>query len=94
MRHWHLSTAETMLSSSCENQWRTQKIFMGGFIQWHMVDICIGCTLFVTSRSDVIVMFLNQRFGEVCWHNMHILLHALSLFYVSLHWIQTVSAPS
>ena len=26
-------------------------------------------------------MFPNQRFGEVCWHNMHILLHALSLFF-------------
>jgi len=25
---------------------------------------------------------------------MHILLHALPLFYVSLHWISTVSAPS
>jgi len=22
-------------------QWRTQKIFMGSFIQWHMVVICI-----------------------------------------------------
>ena len=27
-----------------------------------------------------------KRFGEVCWHNMHILVHALTLFYVSLHW--------
>jgi len=23
-------------------QWRTQKISMGEFIQWHMVAICIG----------------------------------------------------
>jgi len=29
-------------------QWRTQKIFMGrGFYQWHMVVICICCSLFV-----------------------------------------------
>jgi len=33
-------------------------------------------------------MFPNKRFGEVSLHNMHInLLHALPLFYVSLHWI-------
>ena len=31
------------------DQWRTQKIFMGGLIQWHMVVFCIWCTLFVTS---------------------------------------------
>ena len=53
------------------NQWRTQKIFMGGFIQWGMVVIFMMCA-FVTSKFDVIVMFPNQRFGEVCWHNMHI----------------------
>jgi len=34
----------------CGAQWRTQKIFMGGFIQWHMVVICIWCALFVTSQ--------------------------------------------
>jgi len=27
-------------------------------------------------------MFPNQRFGDVSWHNMHIGLHALNLFYV------------
>jgi len=31
-------------------QWRTQKILMGGFIQWQMVVICIWCALFVTSQ--------------------------------------------
>jgi len=44
-------------------QWRTQKIFMGGFIQWYMVVICIWCALFVTSQFDIIFMFPNQRFG-------------------------------
>ena len=72
---------------SFEGQWRTQKIFMGDFYQWHMVVICIWCSLFVTSQFDVIFMFPNQRFGEVCWHNMHILLHALPLIFVSWHWI-------
>jgi len=38
----------------------------GGFIRWHMVVICIWCALFVTSKYDVIFMFPNQRFGEVC----------------------------
>jgi len=31
-----------------------------------MVVIYIWCGLFVTSQFDVIVMFSNQRFGEVC----------------------------
>ena len=75
------------------DQWRTQKIFMGDFNQWHMVGICIWCAMFVTSQFDVIVMFPNQRFGEICWHNMHILPHTLPLIYVSLHWIYTISAP-
>jgi len=26
----------------------------------------------VTSPYNVIFMFANQRFGEACWHNMHI----------------------
>jgi len=44
------------------DQWRTQKIFMGVFIQWYMVVICIWCALFVTSQFDVIFMFAS----EVC----------------------------
>jgi len=47
-------------------QWRTQKIFMGGLVQGHMVVIYFWCALFVTSQFDVISMFPNQRFGEVC----------------------------
>jgi len=38
----------------------------GGFVQGNMVVICIWCVLFVTSQYDVIFMFPNQRFGEVC----------------------------
>jgi len=49
------------------NQWRTQKICMGGgFVQWHMLAICIWCALFVMSQHDVILVFPNERFGEVC----------------------------
>jgi len=44
------------------HQWRTQKIFMGDFIQWQMVVIFIWCALFVTSQFDVIFMFSS----EVC----------------------------
>jgi len=34
--------------------------------QWRMVVIATEYTLFVTSQYDVIFMFANQRFGEVC----------------------------
>jgi len=51
-----------------------------GFIQWHVVVIFIWCTLFVTSQFEVIFIFSNQHLGEVCCHNMHILLHALPFF--------------
>ena len=61
--------------------------FSWGFIHWHMVAIYIWCALFLTSQVDVIFMFPNQSYREICWHNMHILLHALPIFYVSLHWI-------
>jgi len=37
---------------------------------------------FVTSQYEVIFQFANQRLAEVCWHNMHIILHALSLLVV------------
>jgi len=47
-----------------------------------MVVIVIGYRLFVTSQYDVIFTFLNQHFGEVCWHNMHIILCAPSLLVV------------
>jgi len=43
-----------------------RKFSWGCFIQWRMVVICIWCALFVTSQFDVIFMFPNQRFGEVC----------------------------
>jgi len=28
-------------------------------------------------------MFANQPYGEACWHNMHIISHALSLLIVA-----------
>ena len=65
---------------TCLGQWCTQKIFMGGFTQQHMVVFSIWCALFVTSQFDVTVIFPNQRFGEVCWLNMHIFLHSLPYF--------------
>jgi len=42
------------------------KFSWGVLVQGHMVVICIWCTLFVTPQFDVISMFPNQRFGEVC----------------------------
>ena len=32
----------------------------GGFIQWHMLVVCIWCALFVTSQFEVIFMFPNE----------------------------------
>jgi len=40
--------------------------------QWHIVVIVTRYTLFVASQYDVISTFADQRFDEVCWHNMHI----------------------
>ena len=53
-----------------------ENLHRGGFIQWRMVVICLWCAVFVKSQFDVIFMFPNHRFGEVCWYNMHILPHA------------------
>jgi len=64
-----------------------RKFSWGGLVEGHMVVICIWYALFVTSQYDVISMFPNHRFGEVCWHNMHVFLHPFPLFYVSLQWI-------
>ena len=52
----------------------------GGFIQRHRVVVCIWCALFVMSQNDVTVLFPNQRFGEVCWHNIHIFLYTHSSY--------------
>jgi len=43
-----------------------RKFSWGWLVQGHMVVISIWCALFVTSQFDVISMFPNQRFGEVC----------------------------
>jgi len=51
--------------------------------QWRMVVIVAGYTLFVTSNmTSYSRLQTNVRYGEVCWHNMHITLHALSLLVV------------
>jgi len=47
-----------------------------------MVVIVTAYTLFVTSQYDIIFTCATQRYGEVCWHIMHIILHALSLLVV------------
>jgi len=41
-----------------------RKFSWGCLVQGHMV--AIWCALFLTSQFDVIFMFPNQRFGEVC----------------------------
>jgi len=44
--------------------------------------IVTGYMLFMTSHYDVLITFAKQCFSEVCWHKMHIILHALSLLVV------------
>jgi len=53
-------------SRLCHTPMAYEENFHGGFIQWHMVLICIWCALLVTSQFDDIFMFSNQCFGEVC----------------------------
>ena len=48
-----------------------RKVSWGPFIQWHMVVIFIWCGLFVTSQFDVIIVFPNQHFREVCWRSAY-----------------------
>jgi len=60
-----------------------------------MVVIIIENALFLTSQCDVTFTFANQRFGEACWHNMHIIPHALSLLLVQcIIVISIISVPS
>jgi len=47
-------------------QWRTQKTFMGSFIQWHVVVICIWCALFVTSYSCFQTNVLAKFIDIIC----------------------------
>ena len=83
-----LRTEDMDIKMLCHNIWqgsvssgvRRNFSWGGGFIQWHRVVICIWCALFVTSQNDIIVLSPNQRFGEVCWHNMHIFLYIHSYF--------------
>jgi len=66
-------------------QRHTQKIVMGG-----VHSLPYGGQLYlVRAVCNIIIMFPNQHFGEVGWHNMHILLHALCLLY-----FMSISAPS
>ena len=84
-----LTTKQVFSNKPSANRWVTndydsvayaETFHGGGFIQRHRVVICIWCALFVTSQNDVIALFPNQRFGEVCWHNMHIFLYIHSYF--------------
>ena len=48
--------------------------------------------LAVSQSVSPFIRHWNQCFGEFCWHNKHIILHALPLIYVSWHWIWTISS--
>jgi len=64
-------------------QWRTQKIFMGvrsGSYGGHLYLVCALCDVTIWRHF----LFPSQRFGEVCWHNMHTFLHPLPLVYTAM----------
>jgi len=50
------------------------------YAEWNMVVICIWCALFVTSQS-----VSKPTFWRSLLNNMHILMHALPIIYVSLN---------
>jgi len=65
------------------HQWRTQKIFMGRFHSvacgGHLYLVCAVCDVTIWRHIHV----SKERFGDVCWRNMHISRHALP--YVMCH---------
>ena len=77
--HWPVAYAENFHVEGLHS------VAYGSYL--HLV--CAVCD--VTIRR--ICKFPNQGFGEVYWQNTRIFPHALSLFYVLLHWISTISAP-
>ena len=84
--HWEWMMLSFNCSSSLE-QWRTQKIFMGRFHSvaygGHLYLMCAVCDVIIWRHIHV----SKPTFWRNLIHNMHILLHALFLFYVSLYWI-------
>jgi len=57
--------------------WGFHSVAHGG----HLHVVCAVCDVTIWCHIHV----SKPRFGEVCWYNMHILLHALLLIYVSMH---------
>jgi len=67
----HLLAPEVLLLTSDSQKGNLQAVayteyFHGRFIKWHMMVVCVLCALFVTSQSDVIFLFPNERFGKDC----------------------------
>jgi len=56
-----LNAQKTILTTveldACLDSSTRRKFSWGGFIQWHMVVVCIWCALFVTSQFNVMLMF-------------------------------------
>jgi len=46
------------------------------------------------SQYDVMFTFANQHYDEVCWHNMHIILQALSLLVVQCVTVMNINQRS
>jgi len=91
-RQWH------SWSVSCRNlvipgatAWLCASLPNYSIEQWRMTVIVTGYTLFVMSQYNAIFTFANQRFAEVCWHILHIILHALSSLVVQCVTVMNIS---
>jgi len=56
------------------------------FLYWAVT--CGGYCYWLYAVCDVAITFANQSFGEVGWHNIHTILHTLSLLVVE-QWFPT-----
>jgi len=79
----HYSNRNSAIHAYALSRGVRRKFSWGGLVQGHMVVICIWCALFVTSQFDV--MFQTNVLAKFVDIIMHIFLHALPLFHVSLH---------
>ena len=71
---------ETCVLSCCRAVACAANFHGVGFIQWRVVVICIWCAMLFGVTIWRHIHVYKQSFGEVCWHNMHIITHTLPYF--------------
>jgi len=79
-RCWTSRAGALTWRETAEWEWAVayaENLHGGDFTPWRMVVISVWCALFVTSLCDVVFMFPNQHFREICWHNIRVLLRKM-----------------